>query len=99
MSNGSEERPQSESMLRLRTDALDWLTVDTEIVALDARQDLYLGTNHSGAELWRALDNGATRSQLIELLIDTFDIEADRASADVDAFLHSLAEQDLLEGT
>lgn len=86
-------------MLRLRTDALDWLTVDTEIVALDGRQDLYLGTNRSGAELWRALGRGATRSELVELLVDTFNIDVDRASADVDAFLDSLAEQDLLEGT
>ncbi|MEX1133485.1 MAG: PqqD family protein [Acidimicrobiia bacterium] len=82
--------------MQLRSEALDWLVVDAEIVALDGRQDLYLGLNQSGAELWRALANGTTRTQLVELLVETFDIDRETASRDTDAFLAALTDRDLL---
>lgn len=96
MSEGSGQDAHSEPILQLRSEALDWLVVDAEIVALDGRQDLYLGLNQSGAELWRALANGTTRTQLVELLVETFDIDRETASRDTDAFLAALTDRDLL---
>lgn len=96
MSNGPGEPAQSEPVLRLRKDALDWLTVDKEVVVLDGEKDLYLGTNQSGAILWRELSTGATRTQLVQLLVDAFEIDHETASSDTDAFLAALSERDLL---
>jgi len=96
MSKGSEQQEQSEPVLRLRRDALDWLTVDKEVVVLDGKKDLYLGTNPSGAMLWRELSTGTTRTELVQLLLDAFDIDHETATRDTDAFLAALSERDLL---
>jgi len=96
MSTGPGQKAQSEPVLRLRTDALDWLTVDKEVVVLDGEKDLYLGTNQSGAMLWRELSTGTTRTELVRLLVDAFDIDHETASRDTDAFLAALRERHLL---
>ena len=41
--------------MRLRTDAVEWREVEGEIVALDLRDEMYLGVNGSGAVLWPLL--------------------------------------------
>jgi hypothetical protein len=82
--------------LRLRDTELDWRTVEGEVVALDRRTSNYLGLNLSGAKLWEALASGATRDQLIGLLVEEFAISRTVAERDTDAFLQMLAEQDML---
>ena len=86
-----------EPVVRLRDQGLDWLPVDDEVVVLDGERDLYLGTNSSGSVLWEALAEGATHSQLAELLVARFDIEPERAVSDVSAFIDELAQAELLE--
>jgi hypothetical protein len=88
-----------EPTLRLRTDELDWLPIDQEVVVLDSRRDVYLATNQTGAHLWRALIEGTTRSELIDMLMRDFDVDAETATADVEAYLQALNEQGLLEVT
>lgn len=46
--------------------------------------------------MWTALAEGATRDELVDRLIETFDIERTRAAADVDAFTAELRSRDLL---
>ena len=85
--------------VRLRSDALDWLDVDGEIVILDANKSVYMSINHSGADLWRLLEKGATISDLAQSLVATYAIDADRAAHDVEQFLGVLREHDLIEGS
>jgi hypothetical protein len=83
--------------LRLREADLSWREIDGEVIAVDVEMSTYLGANKAGTLLWRRLaDDGATRQELAELLVQTYGIEPDRAAADVDAFLAGLAAQGLL---
>jgi hypothetical protein len=84
------------STLRLRSEELEWRDIEGEVVALDLRTRAYLAVNESGARLWSALASGATRDQLIDLLVRTFEIPREQATADVDAFIEMLARQDML---
>lgn len=84
-------------VLRLRQEDLDWLTVEDEVVALDAKSAVYLGANRAGAVLWEALTRGTTREELTGLLVDAYGIDQETARADVDAFLDQLNEQGLLD--
>jgi hypothetical protein len=84
------------STFRLRDTELDWRAVEGEVVALDRRTSNYLAVNSAGAKLWEALASGASRDQLIELLVADFTIAREVAERDTDAFLQMLAEQDLL---
>jgi Coenzyme PQQ synthesis protein D (PqqD) len=83
--------------LQLRTDGLEWRTIDGEVVALDTRASRYLAINDSGAIIWPVLADGATRAELIAQLQERYGVDAEVAAADVDAFVGALREQDLLE--
>lgn len=84
-------------MLKLRSEAIEWREVEGEIVALDLRDQMYLGVNGSGTVLWPLLVEGADREALVGALVDTYDIDTATAGPDVDAFVAMLAERDLLE--
>lgn len=88
-----------EGTIRLRIEELDWLPVDEDVVALDRRRDVYLATNHSGAQLWKALSAGATRTELVDMLVQSFHIDSDRATKDVEAYLEALALNGLIDLT
>ena len=51
----------------------------------------------SGAALWKRLDGWATRDDLIDDLLATYDVTRDRAATDVDEFLEQLRELRALE--
>jgi hypothetical protein len=83
--------------LRLRNKALEWREIEDEVVAVDTRKAVYMAVNHTGAVLWPALAEGATREELVERLIQAYDVDRGAAEADVSAFVTMLEEQDLLE--
>lgn len=85
------------STLQLRREALDWREVDGEIVALESRGSVYLSANRSGAFLWQALAEGATRDTLVSGLAAEYRIDAGLAQRDVDRFLAELDAHGLLE--
>lgn len=85
------------SRLKLRSDRLQWVELDGEIVALDESALAYLSANESATLLWRELTAGTTRSQLADVLAERFELERHRAEADVDRFLSELRERGLLE--
>lgn len=69
---------------------------EDETVVLDLQSSMYLSTNATGTVLWEALQRGATRTQLIELLLGEFEVERAQAEADLDAFLAECRRRDLL---
>jgi len=82
--------------LHLRDSSLDWVEAGGEIVALDHDRAVYLNANTTGALLWQRLLAGATRNELVNELTDRFEIEAEQAGRDVDAFLGQLDRAGLL---
>lgn len=88
----------AEQLHRLRPDGLSWREIDDEVIALDHRTSAYVSVNASAVSLWRALVSGATKAQLVHLLVEGYGIEREPAAADVDAFLAELSAQGLLEG-
>jgi len=98
MKTMNEGPRKDEPRLRLREDSIEWREVDGEGIALDEKASLYLAGNPTATLLWRALSAGATRGDLVSILTETFGIDADRASGDVDAFLEDLRARDLLAG-
>jgi hypothetical protein len=72
------------------------MDVEGQIIAMHPDMSRYLGTNPAGTLLWKALSEGATRSELAAALQDTYGIDRERAIADVDAYLTMLSETELL---
>jgi hypothetical protein len=82
--------------IRLRSDELSWRQIDDEIVILDGVRAEYLAINGAGARLWPALVDGASREQLVDLLIDTYQIDPKRATADANQFVTTLSDRGLI---
>jgi hypothetical protein len=72
------------------------VSADDELVALDMHTSLYLAINSSGRGLWERLATEASEDELVTLLVDTYDIDADTATRDVRAFLRDLEAKGLL---
>jgi len=84
------------SEIRLRADRLRWLETEGEVVVLDESTVAYLGLNASGAVIWKALAEGTTREQLVDLLTRAFEVGEEQTVADVEAFLAELSRRALL---
>jgi hypothetical protein len=85
-----------EPVLRLRQDDLAWREFAGEAVLLDLRTSMYLATNPAATILWRRLDQGTTETAMAAALVETFEIPAYRAAADVRKFLADCRERNLL---
>ena len=81
--------------LRVREAGIVWRETSGEIVVLDLGESVYFGLNPSGAILWKRLIDGATRSELIELLRAS-GADGEQAPREVDEFLSALGGLGLL---
>ena len=53
--------------------------------------------NETGAFLWRLLENGASREELVEALLEEYDVDKERAKKDLDALLAKMNAVGVLE--
>ena len=81
--------------LRLRED-VHWREAEGQVIALDLSGGRYLTINRSGALLWPMLQEGTTRDELVDRLVEEFELPPEQARADVDAWLSELDAQLML---
>lgn len=86
----------STEVLRLNDSDIVWRSVEQQVVILHRGEWQYLTVNETGTLLWSRLVAGATRAELVSVLLSEYDVDERRAAADVDAFLGLLAERGLL---
>ncbi len=79
----------------LRKVAGSYIVVPVNKLTLDFNGIINL--NETGAFLFGLLQKGAEREELIEKLLDEYDVDRDKASADVDVFLQKVRDADVLE--
>ena len=74
----------------LRSIAGNWVALPIGEAVVDFRGMLTL--NESGLILWRKLEGGASREELIDTLLAEYDVSRELAEVDVDAFIKRLTE-------
>jgi hypothetical protein len=74
-----------------------WQVVEGEAVLLDLEGRRILGLNPAGSYVWGLLDGRRTPAELAVAVAEHFRVGAERARADVDAFLADLLGRGLLE--
>lgn len=89
----------SDSRLQLRSERLEFVNVEGEVVLLDASNSLYYFVNETGGRLWSALREGTTRAELVRLLRDEHDVSESQACTDISLFVEQLAGAGLLDQT
>ncbi len=90
---------QPEQVFRVRARDLAWRLVEGEVIVLDLHRSEYLAVNRSGAALWSMLADGvgATRSQLVGHLVERYGLDVAQAEADVQGFVVTLEDRNLLD--
>ncbi len=76
--------------------------IGTQTVAVPIGQrtsDIHgvVALSDSGALLWEALEKGAEKETLINILLDTYEIDRETIVSDLDEFIKGLYEQGALE--
>ena len=84
-------------MVQLRKTNLTYQIVDDDVIVLDLDGSRYLQVNGTGRVLWEALVSGGTEAEMIDALVERFDIGRDRAEADVTAFIADLQRRGLVQ--
>lgn len=72
-------------------------TIDEEVIIIDLESGAYYSLTQSGTELWSRLVDGATATQLTELLSAHYQADAAAIAAAVDAFLTQLVAEHIVE--
>lgn len=70
------------------------------VVAVGARTKSFNGViklNETGAFLWKQMLNASDKEALVSALTQEYDVDAKTAEADVEAFVNTLLEADVLE--
>jgi Coenzyme PQQ synthesis protein D (PqqD) len=83
-------------MLLKRRGDLICREVDGKLVGLDPQSSNYFSLNPTGTLLWRQLEGGAETTSLVEALVEQHQVDPATAAADVQAFVDSLQEHELL---
>ena len=81
--------------LILRQVADTWVVVplSSAVVSFDG----VLNLNESGAMLWKVLEQGASREELIEAMMAEYAVSREIASNDIDEFINSLRKNNCLD--
>ncbi|MBE7011579.1 MAG: PqqD family protein [Ruminococcaceae bacterium] len=56
-----------------------------------------INLNDSGAFLWKLLENGATQDELLEKMLEEYDVDEKTAKEGINAFINKIREADLLD--
>lgn len=88
-------------MLKIRTGfVLREIANQTIAVPIGQRtSDIHgvISLSESGALLWNELSKGTDKENLVNILLDTYEIDRETASNDIDDFIKGLFEQGVME--
>lgn len=71
--------------------------IGNEAVILDTDSGVYYGLNSVGVDIWQWLQQPKTEAQIIDQLLAEYDVEQERANADVQGILEHMLSVGLIE--
>jgi hypothetical protein len=70
--------------------------VNGETVLLDLEQEFYFGLDKTGTRIWQLLQSGSSVPELIESMLNEFEIDRTTLTKDVDELLEKLSDAGLV---
>lgn len=71
--------------------------LDGEAVILNLQNSVYYGLDPVGARIWRLIQTPRTVNEVRDILLQEYDVEADRCERDLLELLQKLAAEGLIE--
>jgi hypothetical protein len=85
-----------ENIKILKTPGIVSTIMDSEMVLLNVDTGEYFVLNKVGALIWDLLENSLKGSEIVGAITDKFEVTAERAESDYQAFLSELQEKGLV---
>jgi hypothetical protein len=73
-----------------------WKNLQGETVLLNPMTGKYFGLTKVGGSFWEKIDGSRTAGQIADLLMEEYDVERERLSADLSALVQKLERQELI---
>lgn len=76
-----------------------WMTherLDDQVMMINLETGAYFALEHTAADCWSALVDGAGPEGLVQVLVGRYEVERGQAAPDVDAFLRSLVDEGIV---
>ncbi len=70
--------------------------IDNELVMMDDTQGMYFGLNSVARKVWELLDSPKSYESLLNLLLDSYEVELKQCQQDVEPFLLKMIEHRLV---
>ncbi len=96
MATSGVTEPPSDERIRLRHDRVRWREEHFGFVLYDGRADSLYEGNHTGCEILRCLEAGASMDDVCAALRARYGVADDTAARDVAEFVRFLVLEDLL---
>jgi len=74
-----------------------FLEVSGEIVLLDLASESYFGLDEIGARIWALLNEEKSVGQIVEVLLEEYEVDRARLEGDVNELLENLLEAGLIK--
>ena len=71
--------------------------VDGEMVLLDMNSENYFGLDAVGTDIWQSMQEKATLQEVLEVLLDQYEVEEEVLKKDLVSFVEKLEESGLVE--
>ena len=79
-----------------RTPSVLSSTIDEETVMMSMERGMYYNLNPIGSSIWAMLETPHTFDQIVEKLLDEYDVDRATCESETAEFLESLMERDLV---
>ena len=73
----------------------EYMVVPVGAASVDFKSVIRL--NETGAFLWKLLENGAEKADMLKDILDEYDVSEEIASTDIDAFIIKLTQAGILD--
>ena len=83
--------------VKLHLEDVSWREIEGEIVMLHLHEGTYISLNRTASALWVALVEGSSRQQLVDTLVNRFEVDGEVATRDIDAFVDELRARRLVD--
>jgi hypothetical protein len=70
--------------------------LDGEAVLLSLDEGCYFGLDELGTRIWKLIEDDLDESQVVEKIVEEYDVEPEQARRDLDNFLGDLEESGLI---
>ena len=71
--------------------------LDGETVILDMKTGHYYGLDDIGTEIWEMVQSPRTVSEIIDVILDNYDVSPEQCEEDVISLLQNMVDEDILE--